>query len=453
VKKRTLNLIGLILLLGLIGAWVWYKHSINPVKIISTPVNIPNSQTAQTDSVRPVAKTAEPEASVLEPVAEEIPWHQVTILKGDSLRRIFIREKLPLSNLQLIQKTAQAKLLNSLPAGNSILYQKDKSGQLIHLVAHLSDEKLVRVQATSPKSFQITSEKPKFDTQLIYASSTIKDSLFVSAKKAGLSNHVITQITEILGSNIDFAIDIKKNDTFHVLFEEKQLYGKKIAKENILALEFNNRGKSVQAIRYQVPKGHPGYFSPEGEGLQKAYLRTPIESARISSHFGNRKHPVLHRIRAHKGVDYAAPTGTPIKAVSDAKVVFMGTKGGYGKSIELRHSKSHSTFYAHLSRFAPTLRNGTTVAKGQIIGYVGKTGLASGPHLHYEFRINGVHHNPLTVALPRTQAIAGTYKKDFTNHATKIMALLNSHKTISVAQNNSAYSLVNPKLAATIVTQ
>lgn len=456
MKKHALNFIGFILLLVLLSAWVWYKHATSTAQPIVTPLTIPSSQTAE---IQPPMGATPPQPSkqhateqqLPEPIAAaENPWQQVSILKGDSLRRIFTREKLPLIQLQQIQKNEQAKLLNQLPVGNSILYQLDNNRQLTQMLIHFNDQKLVRIEATAAKQFKIVSEAPNFDTQLIYASSMIKDSLFLSARKAGLSNHVVTQMIDILGSTIDFAADVKKNDTFHILFEEKQLNGKKIGKENILAVEFNNRGKIVQAIRYQSPKGHLGYFSPEGNGLQKAYLRTPIESARISSHFGNRKHPVLHRIRAHKGVDYAAPIGTPIKAVSDAKVVFMGTKGGYGKAIELRHSKTHSTFYAHMSKFSPSLRSGSIVSKGQVIGYVGRTGLASGPHLHYEFRINGVHHNPLTVALPRTQTISGTHKKNFTEHAHKLMALLNSHKTISVAKNG-AYSQVNPRLAATVI--
>jgi murein DD-endopeptidase MepM/ murein hydrolase activator NlpD len=456
VKKQTLNIIGFTLLLALLGAWFWYKHANkNASEPVTTGVVIPSSQTAEvlpaTGTPPPATQPSTAEQKPSEPLATtETPWQQVVVLKGDSLRRVFTREKLPLAQLQQIQKAAQSKQLNQLTVGNSILYQLDNNKRLTQMLVHINDQKLIRIEATAPNQFKITSEVPKFDTQLIYASSVIKDSLFVSGRKAGLSNHVLTQMTEILGSTIDFSVDVKKNDNFHILFEEKQLNGKKIGKENILAIEFNNRGKIVQAIRYQSQQGHSGYFSPEGTGLQKAYLRTPIESARISSHFGSRKHPVLHRMRAHKGVDYAAPTGTPIKAVSDAKVVFMGTKGGYGKAIELRHSKTHSTFYAHMSKFSPNIRNGSVVSKGQVIGYVGRTGLASGPHLHYEFRINGVHHNPLTVVLPRTQAIAGAQKKNFTEHAHKLMALLNSHKTISVAKN-AAYSQVSPRLAATVI--
>jgi murein DD-endopeptidase MepM/ murein hydrolase activator NlpD len=453
VKKHALNFIGLILQLVILCTWVWYKHAMNTSVPVTSPVAIPSSQTAETQPKNSPAsnKQQTTEQQQPDPIAiTEAPWQQTAILKGDSLRHIFTREKLPLTQLQQIQKTTQAKLLNQLPVGGNVLYQLDDSRQLAQMLVLFNDQKLVRIQASAPKKFQISAEVPKFDTQLIYASSMIKDSLSVSARQAGLSNHVITQITEILGSTIDFAVDLKKNDTFHILFEEKQLNGKKIGKEKILAVEFNNRGKVYQAIRYQSQKGHANYFSPEGNGLQKAYLRTPIESARISSHFGNRRHPVLHRIRAHKGVDYAAPTGTPIKAVSDAKVVFVGTKGGYGKSVELRHSKTHSTFYAHMSKFSSNIQNGSIVSKGQVIGYVGKTGLASGPHLHYEFRINGVHHNPLTVALPRTQTISGTHKKNFTEHAHKLMALLNSHKTISVAKNG-AYSQVSPRLAATVI--
>jgi len=433
VKKQTLILVGFIIIILGAGVWFWHKHAASP-KPITTPVTIPNSQTAEaTVSEAPTSVVPEKVA----PEKKDPPWEQLIVKKGDSLARIFSREKLPTAQLQQILRHKNGKLLNALPVGSTIHLQRSSDKRLNLMMVHLNKEKTVRVQALTSTHVDVTLSKPEYDSQMVYATGVVKDSFQASAKKAGIPSHLITQMTEILASNLDLAKDLHRNDAFHLLFEEQQLNGKKIGKENILAIEFINKGKPLQAIRYEAQKGHFGYFSPEGKGLQQAFLRTPIESARITSHFGNRKHPVLHRIRAHKGVDYAAPTGTPIKAVSDGKVVFVGSKGGYGKSVELKHNAAHSTFYAHMSKFAAQLKSGMTVTKGQVIGYVGRTGLASGPHLHYEFRVNGVHRNPLTVALPKHQTIPEPRKKDFKAHAQQMLATLNEHKTIAIARNET----------------
>lgn len=229
-------------------------------------------------------------------------------------------------------------------------------------------------------------------SQYSFAQGTIYSSLFVAGKKAGLTSNLILEMATIFAWDIDFALDLRKGDQFVVIY----------TKDKILAASFTNRGQKHVAIRYTDKQGKTDYYSPQGHSLRKAFLRTPVKFSRISSHFNlKRKHPILNRIRAHRGVDYAAPTGTPVRATANGKIIFRGVYGGYGKTIIIRHQRKYSTLYAHLSRYHKKIRSGRRIQQGEIIGYIGSTGLATGPHLHYELRINGRHRNPLTVKLPK----------------------------------------------------
>jgi murein DD-endopeptidase MepM/ murein hydrolase activator NlpD len=231
----------------------------------------------------------------------------------------------------------------------------------------------------------------------------IIDSLFVDGRKAGLSDAQIMELANLFGWDIDFALELQKGDRFEVVYDELWVDGEKLRNGPILAAEFINRGKVYRAVRYTDRQGETHYYSPDGYAKKRAFIRTPVKFTRISSRFTRKRwHPVLKRWRSHKGVDYAAPEGTPVKATGNGRVTFIGRKGGYGKVIFLHHGSRYTTVYGHLSRFARGLKTGSKVKQGQIIGYVGHTGLATGPHLHYEFRINGVHRNPLTVKLPKS---------------------------------------------------
>ena len=227
----------------------------------------------------------------------------------------------------------------------------------------------------------------------------------------------------IFGWDIDFVFDIRSGDSFEILYEEYFYKGEKIKNGDIKAARFKRGKKVFSAIRFFSNASQTKeYFSTRGENVKKAFLRTPVEFSYISSHYNlNRKHPVLNKIRAHTGVDYAAPTGTPVRSTSSGTVSFIGNKGGYGKLIEIKHSEDYSTRYAHLSKFSPRLSNGSKVEQGETIGYVGQTGLATGPHLHYEFRVSGNHTNPLTVKLPDAKPIPEVEKQEFLNHAIKMI--------------------------------
>jgi murein DD-endopeptidase MepM/ murein hydrolase activator NlpD len=224
---------------------------------------------------------------------------------------------------------------------------------------------------------------------------------------------------------VDFVLDIRENDEFVVLYEELWQDGSRVKDGEILAAEFVNQGETLRAIRYTDSEGRSDYFSPEGNSMRKAFIRAPVDFTRISSNFNpNRKHPILNKIRAHKGVDYAAPNGTPIKAAGDGKVIFAGRKNGYGNCIILQHGGNITTLYAHMSKFSKDGRVGKRVVQGQVVGYVGATGLATAPHLHYEYRVNGVHRNPRTVKLPQANPVAAKYREDFLAEADAMMSQL-----------------------------
>jgi murein DD-endopeptidase MepM/ murein hydrolase activator NlpD len=254
-------------------------------------------------------------------------------------------------------------------------------------------------------------EKPlNLETRIVFKSAEIRHSLFWASDAAGIPDAIATQLADVFGGDIDFHRDLRKGDRFSVIYESISHLGRAVRSGRIIAAEFVNGGKTFRAAWFSDPTSSEhvgGYYTADGKNIRKAFLRSPLEFSRITSGFTSaRFHPVLQKWRAHKGIDYGAPTGTRIKATGDGVVESVGIQGGYGKAVVLRHQSRYTTLYAHLSAFAPGLRKGSRVSQGDVIGLVGATGLASGPHLHYEFRINDVHQNPLAVVLPAAPALA-----------------------------------------------
>ena len=272
------------------------------------------------------------------------------------------------------------------------------------------------------------------ETRKRHAYGVIDTSLFESGAEAGLSDKVIMNVAGIFAWDVDFVLDIRSGDNYYIQYEEIWQDGEFVTDGEIIAAEFNNNGRSIQAIRFKDKNDRSDYFTPEGNSVRKAFIRNPVDFTRISSNFNpNRRHPILNTIRAHRGVDYAAPRGTPIKASGDGKVIFRGTKSGYGKAVILQHGGNITTLYAHMSGFAAKARLGSRVRQGQTIGYVGATGLATANHLHYEYRINGVHRNPRTVSLPDAEPIADEYREKFLATAKPIIQELEQFKRTQVA--------------------
>ena len=339
---------------------------------------------------------------------------RVAVRNGDSLYLIFNRKGLSQTDLHhLLASGEDGKKLKRLRPGQSIGFTRDADGRIARF--HHEVDQLTTVQFTrSGDGFTSRVVTREYDRRVAVKNAVIESSLFAAAR--GAPDPVVHQLVDVLEWDIDFARDLRKGDTFSLLYEELYIDGRPVRAGNVLALEFRSRraGETIRAFRYTDSDGDTDYFTPDGRSLRREFMRNPLRFTRISSRFSkSRLHPVLRVRRPHRGVDYAAPRGTPVRATGSGRVSFAGRKGGYGKTILLAHGNAHTTLYAHLSRYAKGVRRGTRVRQGQVIGYVGSTGVSTGPHLHYEFRVNGVHRDPLTVKLPRAAPLDENELKKF----------------------------------------
>jgi len=392
------------------------------------------TEAAKSEKLNKLAKITKPEITEPEATLSNMEKRSEMVKAGDSLSLLFQRAGLSDTSLfELMQSRKETKQLTRLHPKQQFHFEI--SDKKLYKLTYQKN-KLNEVEFTRTDSgFDYKKITLKPDVQTAYREATIKNSLFLAGTSAGMEQSLIMEVAGIFGWDIDFALDIRGNDHFSVLYEEHFLNGEKLRNGPILAAEFTNQGKTFKAVRYTNAKGESNYFTPEGNSMRKAFLRTPVDFARISSHFNlKRRHPVLNRIRAHKGTDYAAPTGTPIKAAGDGRITWAGTKGGYGRTVIIQHGQSYKTLYAHMRRYGKGIRNGKRVKQGQIIGYVGSSGLATGPHLHYEFYLNGAVRNPVRVPLPKAKAIPKSELKSFKNQISSIVATLrNYQKSIQIA--------------------
>lgn len=356
-------------------------------------------------------------------------WQTATVKSGDNLSLLFSRNGLSPQELYkaTLDKTA-AKQLKKIFPGDEIKLRID--GDTLTELSYEFDLGRSLHMLRDGDTFTAEIIERPLEHRRTQATGVINDSLFLSAQAAGLSDKLTMELAGIFGWDVDFALDIRQGDSYSVIYEEIFLDDEKVRDGKIIAASFTNKDKTFQAIRFTDSDDRTDYYSPDGRSMRKAFLRTPVEFSRISSRFNlRRKHPVLNTIRAHKGVDYAASTGTPIRATGDGKVIHKGNKGGYGRTVVIQHGSSYNTLYAHMSKYAKGVRNGSRVKQGQIIGYVGSSGLATGPHLHYEFRLNGAVRNPLTVKLPDAQPLSKQHMLDFQAHATPLLASLEQIST------------------------
>lgn len=372
--------------------------------------------------------------SMREQVAEQ--WRTIKVKSGDSLATIFTRVGLNPQLLHTILSLGdETENLKRIHPGQIIKLKLAEQSQLVELMYDIDPTRSLRIWGNHA-GYQSTLIERPVERRVTQTAGVITSSLFEAAQQAGMADTLTMQLAGIFGWDIDFALDLRDGDRFSVVYDDLYVDDDHLRHGDILAAEFVNRGRTYQAVRYTDASGRSDYYTANGKSMRKAFLRTPVEFSRISSRFTTaRFHPVLNQLRAHKGVDYAAPTGTPIKATGDGKITFVGIKGGYGKVIELQHGSRYSTLYGHMSRFANGVRNGTRIRQGQTIGYVGMTGLATGPHLHYEFHVDGVHRNPLTVQFPEAAPIAAEHKNDFLAKARTLLSQLESTKSPFVAAN------------------
>jgi murein DD-endopeptidase MepM/ murein hydrolase activator NlpD len=363
---------------------------------------------------------------VPQPIGQTVEF---VVRRNDTLDRIFRQLKLNLTDLASIRELPGVQQqLDRLRPGDTIRLVHDE-GLLQSLSRRISETEVLSVTRVDEiaSTFAVEVVATPVEVRESRAQGTIDTSLFVAARAAGVSPEIILRLAnDIFGWDIDFALDIQPGDRFNVIYEQKFRDGEYIGDGRILAADFVNDGTVHRAVYYESADGKiADYFSPDGRSMRRQFLRAPLDFTRISSNFDPRRHhPILNMIRAHKGVDYAAPTGTIIKAAGDGRVSFVGTKGGYGRVVILEHGGGISTLYGHMSRFARGLNDGTRVKQGVTIGYVGSSGAATGPHLHYEYRVNGVHKNPRTVSLPDAAPIPEGYLAEFRSHSADLLARL-----------------------------
>lgn len=353
----------------------------------------------------------------------------VGVQAGDTFASLLAARGIDTGTVHAIMSSGAAtRVLSAIRAGSVIELMRDRSGQVQELSYSPDPLRKLTVRRNTSGTFDgELVEKPTV-TVTRYADGVIEDSLFSSGKRAGVSDGVILKMADIFAYDIDFALEVQQGDTFRVMFEEVLVDGQRIRDGEILSAEFVNQGKTYRAVRFDPGTGKATYYTPDGMAMRKAFLRSPVDFARISSRFNlKRKHPLLHTLRAHKGVDYAAARGTPVRATADGRVETAGNKGGYGRTVVLQHGNRVSTLYAHLDRLAGNLRNGSRVSQGQIIGYVGSTGLSTGPHLHYEFRVAGTHTDPLKVKTIQAEPIAAANKQAFLTEATRLFAMMDTY--------------------------
>jgi murein DD-endopeptidase MepM/ murein hydrolase activator NlpD len=358
--------------------------------------------------------------------AQKPPWKTFLVKSGDNLQKIFARAGVDEDTYYQVSKIkdAQPFLINLRPK-QAFYMLFDSHQQLTKLIFRIDQLKYL----------QITKQKNIWQTNLVTlplakevdtADGFIQQTFRQATNQYDVPNKIAANFADIFSSRIDFAKQIRPNDEFKIIYEEYYDGDKKIKSGNIIAAELINHHKPFYAIRYNDSHGDVGYYKPNGRNWHLAFMRAPLHYKRISSPFGARRmHPILHIVRPHEGVDLAAPRGTPIKASGDGRIVYRGRKGGYGEVIIIKHNREYTTLYAHMSRFARHLHVGSRVREGQIIGYVGMTGLATGPHLHYEFHIYGIPHDPMKVKLPAARSIARKERKTYLAYAKEMVAKLN----------------------------
>lgn len=390
-----------------------------------------------------ISPAPESSASIGEPIVEPVAIPRDALVpppgsyvrearyeRGETLAALL--GKLGIDDTQARQLT-KLGTLQLLRPGSTVTAKVATDGTLVRL-SYMNGRETVRSIVPAEGKFRVVDEPAQFETSTVVRSAEIRSSLFGAADVAGIPDSVAIQLADVFGGDIDFYRDLRKGDRFSVVYEMHYLAGRPVRSGRVIAAEFVNKGKTFRAVYYVDAQGKGGYYAPDGQSLRKAFLRAPLEFTRISSRFGMREHPFLHTWRKHTGVDYAAPLGTRVRATADGVVEFAGQKGGYGNAVILRHNGQYSTLYGHLRGFARGIHRGVRVEQGDIIGYVGQTGWATGPHLHYEFRIAGVARNPLAVSLPAAVPVPAKDLPAFRRYAAPLVAQLDLLSTSTVAR-------------------
>ncbi len=328
-----------------------------------------------------------------------------------------------------VARLLKIRALQQLRPGAHVSAEVSAGGEPLALSTLSGRDTLIKVTAEANGYYRVTDDRAQLDTRVAVKSGVVKSSLFAAADEAGIPDAIAMQLGDVFGGDIDFHRDLRKGDRFAVVYELHTLNGRAVRAGRVLAAEFTNNGKTFRAVQFGS-----GYYTPEGKNLRKAFLRAPLEFSRVSSGFGMRRHPIARNWQQHKGIDYAAPTGTRVRAVGDGSVEFAGPKNGYGNVVILRHHGQYTTVYAHLSRIARGVHFAARVTQNDTVGFVGQTGWATGPHLHYEFRVAGEPRNPFSVAMPSAHPVAPADLPAFRNHAALLSAKLDLLATSTLAR-------------------
>ena len=395
---------------------------------------VPQSDFDFTSGLVDVADIALPKLDV---EAEPAPgyWRDERVQRGDTvdelLRRLAIED--PAAS-NYLRKSADTASFRKLPIGTELMAEATADGHLITLNYLSGDSSKVSIKKQGD-GFQTETQPAQLETRVLVRSGEIKSNLYAATDAAGLPDATANQLNELFSGDIDFHHDLRKGDRFTVVYEMTYSNGALLHLGRIQAAEFVNQGHVYRALYFQQDGQQGDYYTPEGKSVHKAFLRSPIAYSRVSSSFSrSRFHPILNKWRSHKGTDFAAPMGTRVKVTADGVVTVAGKQGGYGNVVMVNHQGHYTTVYGHLSRFALGLHKGQRVTQGEVIGYVGMTGLATGPHLHYEFRVNGQQRDPLHVALPDAKPIDSSYLAAFQPVANAEVTRLNLVRNINLAQ-------------------
>ncbi len=369
-------------------------------------------------------------SKVLNPATPDSTWRHVTIRKGDVAVSVLSRLGFPFAEVnRMIDAARPVYPLKQVVAGRAFdLHEQGKHTDVYYPV---DSSHMLRLSQRE-NGWTATLEPRVVATRQLVFQGVIRESLFTAAARAGMDDRTTMNLVDIFSWDVDFARDLRPGDRFRVLLQER--FGRQgtLFDRVIQAAEFINQGHIYQAVRYTFPNGRVEYFTPDGKSVRKTYLKAPVKFTRISSRFSLRRmHPILGYTRAHRGVDYAAPMGTPIHVVGDGRVVYAGWKGGYGRFVLIRHTDGiHATAYAHMSRYAHGIRRGVRVHQGQVIGYVGMSGLATGPHLHFEFRVRGRAVNPLTIKRTPANPVPAAQMSRFRQLAAHVLERMTQSPTL-----------------------
>lgn len=411
IYVASIFVIGIVIIFTLLHSeWALFPE-FSATETTTQPLNLPQPPLTTTEETSPLHQ------------------HDITISQGMNLAAIFKTLNLPYQLLhEILSLDEQTAVLKNLRPKEKINFLLDSTGTLVQLTYFATNNSILSIQKTE-NGYKAETIRNQLEKRVRHITGTINGSFVRSGVHAGLPEKIMIEASKLLSWEVNLSKDIKRGDKFSIIHEDLYNGDERTGSGQLIAVSLVSRGKTYQAIRYTDPDGMTDYYKADGTSLNKPFLKAPVTYARISSRFNEKRyHPILHSLRLHKGIDYVAPTGTPVKSIGDGRISFVGRKGGYGKTIIVDHGSQMSSLYAHLSQYNKKLRQGAKVRKGEIIGYVGSSGHATGAHLHHEIRLANKPVNPESAKLPTSKKLPSKYIADFLNQTKPLLAKLEAFK-------------------------